>query len=183
VVENVRDVDTIVRIFERYPPLTGRTLVQLQFLREMRQKTALGLASEELMPFYYVARSSKYSARALLLRPSTTICTSLPYYNAWLSGFIEAAGCFSHCASALVKHSFSISQKFDSNVLEVIRIHFVAKAKVNKRTSGTVDDFFYFKTYSRDSVRRVVAHCVKYPLLGEKAVQFHLFLLRPAPEY
>jgi len=81
VVEKTKDINAITCIFERYPPLTRRVFVQLQFLREMQQKASLGLASEELMPVYFAARSSKYSVRASLSHPRAAIYTSLPHYN------------------------------------------------------------------------------------------------------
>jgi len=80
-----------------------------------------------------------------------------------------------------LRYSFSIGQKYDDNVLETIRSYFMAKSKVNKRTSGIIEDFFYFETYSHESVSRVIAHCCKYPLLGEKSVQLQTFLIKFPP--
>jgi hypothetical protein len=150
----------------------------------MQQRAAAGPVPQRTPPHYYALRPRKYNGRAtLLLLPRVPVCTFLPYCGAWLAGFIEAAGCFLHHGAVLISHSFLLSQRFDSDILNAICTRFSVKAKVNSRTIRGAPKAFYVETYSSSTISRVIAHCVQYPLLGEKALQLQVFLLRPTPDY
>lgn len=121
---------------------------------------------------YFAQRGLKYLAaeRQPPQNPADTLL--LPYYKEWLSGFIEAEGCFSVRASRLTA-SFSIGQKFDASLLRSVRIYLETAANVNPRKSEP--NFYYFETYNRASLLKIIQHCQTYPLLGEKAEQFAAF--------
>lgn len=130
------------------------------------------------MGAYFAQRDLKYptSAQRQTYDPMT-----LPrprYYREWLSGFIEAEGCFSIHASKLTA-SFSIGQKFDSYLLPSIRIYLQAAANVTLRKDEA--DFYYFETYSRAPLLKVIEHCTLYPLLGglSNLLPLLLFIQRP----
>lgn len=125
-----------------------------------------------LMGAYFAQRDLKYPTPAQRQTCDPAALSQLPYYREWLSGFIEAEGCFSVRANKLTA-SFSIGQKFDSYLLHSIRIYLQATANVNLRKDEA--DFYYFETYSRASLLKVIEHCTLYPLLGEKVVQFTAF--------
>ena len=93
----------IIKIFEKYPPITARKYCQLEFL-----KTCLKHNNVET---YLKERDNKYfSANYNIFQ-----INDLPsYFPSWLSGFIEAEGCFSITAKGVL--SFSIAQKYEKNL-------------------------------------------------------------------
>lgn len=70
-----------------------------------------------------------------------------------------------------------VAQKFDSDLLEAIRVFLGTEARVNRRTGH--EDFFYLETYNRASLTRIIEHCRTFPLLGEKAIQLKAFIEHP----
>jgi len=78
-VENSRrGVDNGVAILTRYPPLTSRLVLQLQFLRKMR---AAELAGDPYrIQCYFAERAMKYVNREPLLCRPVSALLDLPYY-------------------------------------------------------------------------------------------------------
>jgi len=156
VVDNKKDIVKIIKIFENYPPLTSRLNCQLLFM-----KTCL---SHNNVKSYLKDRDSKYvniSSYKLIINEN--------YFREWLSGFIEAEGCFSLRKNGY--HSFSIAQKNDRDLIEYIKIYFDIKSKV--RDIGK--NIWRLETYRKSSLNNIIHHFKNYPLLGEKSISFFLF--------
>lgn len=134
-VENYKSkIQKIVKHLQMYPPLTTRLCLQLEFLFECLRRDDLD--------WYLANRDNKYH-NALQIENilKCSQISRLPYYNTWLSGFIEAEGCFSCRSTSCRSHSFSfsISQKGDQYLLESIKDTFTASNTVrlirNKRNA------------------------------------------------
>ena len=107
------------------------------------------------------------------------------YYNSWLSGFIEAEGCFSLRKNN--NHSFSIGQKTDKYLLESIKLYFDAKNMI--REIKAIDrsnilkyprellDFYLLEIYRKETLFKIIDHFNKFPLLGNKNDSFIKFCL------
>lgn len=177
--ENTKSkVTALLRVFQRYPPLTTRIRLQLAFMERMLELTVVEKRKPLVVAAYFAQRGLKYPVAEQRLAESPTEILRLPYYKEWLSGFIEAEGCFSVRANRL-SASFSVGQKFDANILHSVRIYLETAASVNPRKSEP--NFYYFETYNRASLLKIIQHCQMYPLLGEKAdrlVAFSSFILR-----
>jgi hypothetical protein len=94
------------------------------------------------------------------------------YFPSWLSGFIEAQGCFSVRIS--LNHSFSIKQNLDYSLLEKIKTFFNLGVKVRNVSKN----FFLLETYKKESLNNIISHCLNYPLLGEKSQSLDIFTKR-----
>jgi len=138
----------------------------------MRSEELVGSRGGLLLA-YFAARAVKYESRHALSQPTVASLLSLPYYSAWLSGFIEAEGCFSTRADGKAR-SFSIGHKFDSDLLEAVKAYLRTNASVKFRKSEV--NFFYLETYNRASLLRLIEHCARYPLIGEKRRQLAFFI-------
>jgi hypothetical protein len=157
--DNKKSIIKIISIFKKYPPLTFRLQAQLSFLDKC-------LEDNDVVK-YLANRSNKYS-----FFPREYIETST-YFTSWLSGFIEAEGCFSIRKNNKIK-SFSIGQKNDLYVIEKIHKYFELTCKI--RSLKNKDSIFYsFETYNKIAAFRIIKHLDKYPLLGEKLLSYTKF--------
>ena len=138
----------LLNIFIIYPPLTSRLRAQIKFMQECLIKNDV--------EWYLNNRNNKYLIR------ENFVDTNVSYFPEWLSGFIEAEGCFSIRNSN--NHSFSIGQNEDRYLIESIRNYFNIQSKVR----NPKDSFWVIETYRHSTFINLVEHFNKYPLLGEK---------------
>ncbi len=92
-----KKIKEIIKIYSTYPPLTSKIICQLAFLKKCLNKTPV--------KFYFFNRNIKYDKQLTIVKSNINLKTSI-YFNAWLSGFIEAKGCFS--IRKFNNHSFSL---------------------------------------------------------------------------
>lgn len=162
VVDHKRSVIQIIKVFELYPPLTLRLKAQLNFLLQCLESNDVS--------FYLKNRDLKYLnvPRSISKAGSNSII----YFNEWLSGFIEAEGCFSIRKNG--NHSFSIGQKNDKDIIEKIKNYFNIISNIRKIPLNN-GEFFLLETYRKTTLESVILHCENYPLIGQKNVSFNLF--------
>lgn len=153
-------IEEIIKIFEKNPPLTARKYCQLEFL-----KSCLKHNNVEL---YLKERDNKYSNATFYLFKESQ---DLPFYfPSWLSGFIEAEGCFSITAKGVL--SFSIAQKYEKELIGSIRDFFYA---LNYKVIIKSNELYEIKIYNKESLRKIIQHCTEYPLQGEKKESLEKF--------
>jgi hypothetical protein len=158
VVNNKEEVKKIISIYETYPPLTSRKICQLAFLK----KCLLDTSVEN----YLLNRRLKYDKQLTIIK-SNFKCPS--YFKEWLSGFIEAEGCFSIRTSN--NHSFSIGQNDDLYLITAIAQYFKATNMI-RTTKGK---FYSIEIYKKEVLLKIIAHCINHPLLGEKFESLNKF--------
>lgn len=151
VVNSRSQISKIITKFEKYPPLTTRLQCQLAFLVDCLKHNNVKLYLSQRDLKYKVLQISK------LVKPE--------YFPKWLSGFIEAEGCFTLRPSGFP--SFSISQKQDKYLLDYIKDYFQIKSKV-RFYEKQILNFYILETYNAESFRLIFEHFQTYPLLGEK---------------
>jgi hypothetical protein len=153
VVNKKQEVEKIIKIYEIYPPLTSKKICQLAFL-----KTCLTQTSVEI---YLSNRNLKYDKQLTII--NSNINLKIPsYFKGWLSGFIEAEGCFSIRKSN--SHSFSIGQNDDLYLIEAIKQYF----EVTNKVRNPYGKFYFLEIYKKEVLLKIITHCTNYPLLGEK---------------
>ena len=186
VVNKKSEVENIIKIYDTYPPLSSKKICQLAFLKSC--------LSETLIETYFEYRKLKYDKQLDIIK--SNINYQIPsYFKAWLSGFIEAEGCFS--IRKANNHSFSIGQNEDFYLIEAIKQHFEVTNKVSfKKTNfflkpmgpryapigNPYGKFFFLEIYKKELLSKIIDHCTDYPLLGEKLESLKKFrqkLLRP----
>ena len=160
VVNKKEEIEKIIKIFEDYPPLTSKKICQLAFLKTCLNKTSV--------ESYLLDRNNKYNKQLDII--NSNINLKIPnYFNGWLSGFIEAEGCFSIRKSN--NHSFSIGQNDDIYLIEAIKQYFEA----TNRVRNPLGNFYSLEVYNKEILLKIINHCIKYPLLGEKLESFKKF--------
>jgi hypothetical protein len=157
VVDSRKQIQKIIKIFIKYPPLTTRLRAQLAFIKECFEQNNV--------EWYLNARDKKYfNYNVNILNIDNS------YFNEWLSGFIEAEGCFS-IRTTSNNHSFSIGQNDDKIVLDKIKNHFNITNQIRKIN----DRFWFIEVYKKSTLINIINHCIEYPLLGEKILPFTKF--------
>ena len=161
VVNDRKQIHKIIQIFKSYPPITSRLRAQVAFMLKCFEKNNV--------EWYLNARDKKYLDNKTELRPYGTHIDN-SYFNEWLSGFIEAEGCFSLRTNSN-NHSFSIGQNDDKYILDKIKTHFNITNQVRKKG----DRFWVIEIYRKSILINIINHCIEYPLLGEKILSFTKF--------
>lgn len=157
VVNKRQEVEEIIKIYDSYPPLTSRKICQLAFL-----KTCLTQTSVET---YLLNRDLKYDQQLTIIKSNTDY--KIPsYFKGWLSGFIEAEGCFSIRKSN--NHSFSIGQNDDFYLIDAIKQYF----EVSNQVRNSYGKFYSLEVYKKEVLLKIITHCTNYSLLGEKLESF-----------
>jgi hypothetical protein len=165
--DNKKTIINIIKIFEVYPPLTSRLTCQLEFLKKCLQNNDIHQ--------YLLERGKKYTFQREIINYNTTKWQNsnyLPsYYPAWLSGFIEAKGCFSIRTKGPL--SFSIGQINDLYLTKSIGNYFNTTIKAYTKPK----DFYLIEIYKKSILLKIIDHCSINPLIGAKKESLKLFLL------
>ena len=159
VVNDKKKINNIIKIFNSYPPITSRLKAQLAFMLECFNKNNV--------EWYLNERNNKYN-NFNIINQSYNI--DYYYFNEWLSGFIEAEGCFS-IRKTSNNHSFSIGQNNDKYILEMIKTNFSIKNNIRLINNK----FWFIEVYNKLILINIINHCLQFPLLGEKALSFSKF--------
>lgn len=171
VVNDKEEIEFLIKnLFYKYPLLTENKIVQLSFLKYC-------LNNNVSIDWYLKNRSLKYDLFNYISKNENLkfsnfkpTYNNLPYFSYWLSGFIEAEGCFSIKMNKV--HSFSIGQKKDKNIILNIKNYFNLINKINNKKN----DFYEIQTYNYHNLKTIISHCYNYPLLGFKKLQFYKFV-------
>ena len=155
--------NTILPLFNFYPPLTTRIHLQLAFLI----KTLSGLSMKE----YMVERSEKYTNRNQIL----PLFTKFPsYFSYWLSGFIEAEGSFA-IRSGSIGFSFSIGQLYDVYLMQAILSYF-GQDHLKVQIKKGINPFYFIEIANFKGVEKVLQHLIENPLQGYKYYQLAIVM-------
>ena len=160
VVNRKQDIQEIIKIFDFYPPLTSRTICQLAFLKACLTETSLNT--------YFCSRKKKYDNQPTIIESNINSCIPI-HFKAWLSGFIEAEGCFSLRKSN--NHSFSIGQNDDIYLIHFIKQYF----NIDNKIRNLNRKFYLLEVYNKKTLYNIINHCNSYPLLGEKLESLNKF--------
>lgn len=113
--------------------------------------------------WYLNNRNNKYLSR------ETFVNIDYSYFNEWLSGFIEAEGCFSIRKNKT--QSFSIGQNDDKYIIEAIKLYF----NIQNSIRNPYKTFWFIETYRKSNLQNILNHFKNYPLLGQKNFSFMKF--------
>lgn len=152
VINEKKKIEEMIKIYDTYPPLTSKKICQLAFLKSCLTKYSI--------KSYLSNRNHKYDKQSTIIKSNFIIPT---YFEVWLSGFIEAKGCFSIRKSN--NPSFSIGQNDDIYLIEAIKEYF----KITNKIRNSYDRFYFLEVYKKQVLLKIINHCTKNPLLGEKS--------------
>jgi hypothetical protein len=167
-------INYILPIFDKYPMLSNKQYDYLRFREAL------------LSNITFFADLPKYTRPSGISTMDEKSVLSVPYFSAWLVGFVEAEGCFSlykHTKTGYPIASFDISQTNGEVVIKAIRKYLSFTASVY----GDNTSNYRIKGTSVRSVENVIKFIQKAPvkLLGNKKLQYILWIkeLRTIPRY
>lgn len=155
--DNKERILNLLEIFKEFPPLTKRLRCQIKFMEECYK--------DGNIEKYMQNRNLKYKT----YNEDFDFSILPSYFPYWLSGFIEAEGSFSIRKST--QSSFSIGQKEELALIEAIKKYFGASNKILLKKNK----FFLLEIYNKSILLKIIDHCSKFPLLGEKLFSFQIF--------
>lgn len=162
VVNNKKEIESILKIFDKYPLLCSRKICQLNFL--------LSCFENPCVENYLKTRNNKYKDQQIIIQSNPYKSLNNPYYfEKWLSGFVEAEGCFSIRKSG--QTSFSIGQKYEHYIIHAIQQYFNSSNTLRQPSNH----FFLLEIYNQKTLHLILNHFDKNPLLGHKKISFQKF--------
>lgn len=179
IASNKSDLNKVLLILARYPLLTVRKQCQLEFAKNC-------LLYKDVDNFMFNRKNMYKDKNDILVKLNQTKDIHLPlYFKAWLSGFIEAEGCFSllfHDNGCLRKSAFTIGQNDELHLLNMIKLYFQSenkilkdKKKINFKGNTLDSDYYRLHLYNALSRKLIFEHFEKYPLIGEKKLSYSKF--------
>lgn len=159
-----KDVQNCLNILTKYPLLTSRKRCQLYHL----------LKCMEIQDWNYhlKTRAHKYEMQPNLIESNKDFMIPT-YFKGWLSGFVEAEGCFRMNKNKA--SSFYISQNDDLYIIKAIQTLFNSNHKIGiHKDLRTKVDLSYKNVHYRISISGkpclilIKNHFNDYPLLGNK---------------
>lgn len=155
-------VNNCLAILEEYPLLTSRKICQLQHLKNCIRNND--------WEYHVKTRDSKYSEQQKIINKKFDLP---PYFAPWLSGFIEAEGCFR-------KNSFYISQNNDWYILNGIKTFYGSHHKIGinkdlRPRKSEPQPQYRISISGKPSIRNILIHINNNPLLGFKKVSYLKF--------
>jgi len=161
-----KDVKICLNILSKYPLLTSRKICQLEHF-----KKCININDWN---YHLKTRDNKYDLQINYINNYNDKFNLPIYFNCWLSGFIEAEGCFRFRNNK--PSSFYICQNNDKYILNAIKIYFNSNHKI-----GIHKDLRYSTTHYRISfsgkpfINTIIKHLSNYPLLGNKNFDFNIW--------
>lgn len=157
----------ILNIFEKSPLLTSGKICQLNYLKQCMANRSWS--------YHLETRDSRYDKQQQMVEYYKQNFIIPHYFGPWLSGFIEAEGCFrsTHCFSLYV------GQNNDWYILNAIKTYFHSHHKlgINKDIRRQATQY-RLSMSGKPTIENIIKHFEKNPLLGYKKVSYDLFCER-----
>lgn len=183
VTDSREHIKSILCIFDLYTPLTTRLRCQVLFMKQCFLHNDVD--------WYFKNRPYKYDQA--LLPYCVNDIMNMPHFKAWLSGFVEAEGCFCIRSGSSNVLSFDIGQNNDHVLLDTIAYFFSAPktSRLVKTTKSLIVPqqdvlghdlrsscaplFYILSTSKVDVLIKLCDHIDLYPLMGAKHTSFLAF--------
>lgn len=160
IVNDKKEIEKIIKIFDKYPLLTIRKNNQLSFLKECLKNNNI--------ENYFKNRELKYNNSNRLININSILKSK--YFKSWISGYIESEGNFIIRKNKNI--SFKISQKNEKWILEWMKENYKIKSMIRK----SKDNIYSIETYDKIKIKEIIKHFNKFPLLGFKNESLNNFI-------
>jgi LAGLIDADG endonuclease len=161
-----KDVQNCLNILSKYPLLTSRKICQLEHLKKCLEN--------KNWDYHLKTRDNKFELQTNLINSYNNYFFIPHYFNAWVSGFIEAEGCFRFRNNKAT--SFYISQNNDIFILNAIKTIFNSKHKIGiNKDSKSINVQYRVSFSGKPCLTLIKNHLINYPLMGNKKLSFDIW--------
>ncbi len=159
--------NNVLKIFDKYPLLTSRKICQYEYLKQCMSNRAWS--------YHLETRDSRYDKQQQMVEYYKQNFIIPHYFGAWLSGFIEAEGCFRSTHGL----SVYVGQNNDWYILNAIKTYFHSHHKlgINKDIRRQATQY-RLSMSGKPTIENIIKHFENNPLLGYKKVSYDLFCER-----
>ena len=179
-VEEKSTVEEIIKIFEKYPPITTNTIKKLEFMKECmkRNKLAKGNSKEiqNLASWYLENRDNRHGGEEKLIAEKNRKFIVPEHFELWVAGYTEADGNFRIRENG--KHVYETGLR-SYYILEAIREKLgLDKNELEKKKHRGVDqnvEKWKLGTANKEKIKKVIEYFKKNPLLGQRLKEFNNF--------
>ncbi|KAM9955273.1 hypothetical protein ACTFIW_000197 (mitochondrion) [Dictyostelium discoideum] len=158
-INNKRQIEEVIKIFEDYNLVTVRKRNQLQFLKENLKRNDVN--------WYLYERMNKYKTPLIVAD-----IEKISYFNEWFSGFVEATGSF--CIRVQKEKYFRIAHRYDMHLL----LNLIRKFNITTKLREQKNEKYAIEIYKKTLLEVLITHFEKYPLLGDKKNSLETFKTR-----
>ena len=161
-----KDVSNILNILEKYPLLSSRKICQLEYAKQCLENLSV--------QYLLQTRDNKYDNQQKLVKQYNKGFNIPHYFGPWLSGFIEAEGCFSSTTDL----KLMIGQNHDWYLINAIKNYFKSHHKIilhKDLRPNSCQQHYYIVMGGLNILKHIVAHIEENPLLGYKQVSYDIF--------
>lgn len=126
--------------------------------------------------YHLETRDSKYENQRTLISQNKKHFAIPDYFGPWLSGFLEAEGCFRSTHG--LNLSLNVGQNDEWSLLNAIKRYFNSRHKlgIHKDARSRSEYIQYRVSLSgKPSIEAIIKHFEENPLLGYKKVSYELF--------
>ena len=166
-IHDTKQLKELCLLLNIYPPLHAGRLLQFLFLKKYLFQDNY---KYKKIQYYFWFRDFKYcNLNDIIACKSSQNLGKVPYFNAWLAGFIEAEGCF--CIRENKNLSFSIGQKDCDYLILTIKDFFYIQNALRLLPSH----FYLIECYKQKNLEAIILFLKTNPLLGQKYASFIIF--------
>ena len=171
---NKKDIYNCIAIIDKYPLLTSRKICQFEFMKSCLRNRH--------RDYFLAHRDSKYKNQQYIINKYNNNFVIPYYFGAWLSGFIEAEGCFSMYKQKYPDFlekpkGFSIGQNNDFYIILAIKNYFNSNhaISIDKNIKENISHY-HITMYGPSLRKKLYSHFLINPLLGHKRLMCNKWL-------
>lgn len=174
--DNKEYIPYIMKIFEKYPPLTSRLSCELEFFKACLIKNLFFKVSikDSLLYRFFRDRKLKFSSKFRFINKFNNTFITYSYFYIWLSGFMEIKGSFDVNIKKDSSYSYSFSIEHCNDYYIIYNIYKLYN--LNVKIKDFNDMSIVLTTYKKDNLNNIISHCTSYPLQGEKSKKLSQFI-------
>jgi hypothetical protein len=161
-----KDVNNCLKILSKYPLLTSRIICQFNHFKNCIEHNE--------WEYHQQTRDNKYEKQDDIIIYNKDNFQIPSYFGPWLSGFIEAEGCFRTNTKSLY-----ICLNNDWYILNGIKLYFSSHHKIGLHKDirkPETTKHYRLSISGKDCLNNIINHLYNNPLLGNKAVIYQKWL-------
>jgi hypothetical protein len=116
----------------------------------------------------------KFNSQYNIVNKFNNIFITSSYFDVWLSGFLEIKGYFNINIRKNGSYDFSFSIEHNNDYYILYNLYRLYNMKVIIKNINDIS--YLLMIYKKDSLNKIISHCISYPLQGEKSLLMRQFI-------